>query len=109
MNVNATPAGLGIARDRGVAGRIETAEGVYGRSKLSAHTGLNQTCMLGETIQLCRKSGPPHLRGGWGGLLAPGMSCSMARGSSWVTLLVSEGRREPEPGWFIVGRKNNES
>ena len=29
------------------------------------------------------------------------VSWSMARGSSWVVLVVSEGRGEPVPGWFI--------
>ena len=42
---------------------------------------------------------------GGGGLLALGVSWSMARGSSWVALPVSEGRGEPVPGWFIGGRR----
>ena len=41
-------------------------------------------------------------------LLAPAVSWSMARGSSWVAVLVSEERGEPVPGWFI-GRRGGKA
>ena len=40
---------------------------------------------------------------GWGGLAGTGGELFYGKGLSWVALLVSEGRGEPVPGWFIGG------
>ena len=105
VNGNATQAGLGMARDRGVAGGFEASEGVYGRSKLGMHIGQKTDVHVGSKYLASPEERPSSRT--WsvgGGLLAPGVSWSMARGSSWVAPLVSEGRGEPVPGWFIGGR-----
>ena len=108
VNDSATQEGMALARDRGVADGFDATGGVFGRSNLDVRTGSKSDVHVGSKYLASPEERPSSRT--WsvvGGLLAPGVSWYMARGSSWVALRVPEGCGEPVSGWFIDGRGKN--
>ena len=105
VNGDAIPAGLGRALDRGVAG----AAGGFGATEDAADGVGFVVCVHDCSKSLAPLEGRPSRT--WsvrGDSLPLAVSGSKARGSSWVAQLITEGRGELAPGWFMGGGKMQE-